>query len=163
MVEVVQVLSEELSLANLERATCILQQCEHFVKVLGVVFELSGKDQHVVKVHQGRLHLDTGEYDVLASLKSGWVVAQSEMHADKTKGTTKGYERRLGTVILGNMHLPVSPVGIEREVYRGITKAVDAVVHARNCVRIRDCGFFLLPVIDAESRSSIFLSSDDDR
>lgn len=74
------------------------------------------------------------------------------------KVTTVGYERRLFMVFLGNRHFPISLVGIERGVYGRLTKAVGAAVHARNVVRIRDGDFVQLSVIDAESRSAIFLS-----
>lgn len=41
MVEVVYALSEELSLAYLQRYTGVLQQCEHFINMLDVVLDLA--------------------------------------------------------------------------------------------------------------------------
>lgn len=41
VVEVVYALSEELSLAYLQRYTGVLQQCEHFINMLDVVLDLA--------------------------------------------------------------------------------------------------------------------------
>lgn len=56
--------------------------------------------------------------------KNVQVFTKSKRYADPTTGAMVGYEHSLVTVFLSDRHPPVSPVGIGRGVYGGITKTV---------------------------------------
>lgn len=58
--EVVETVSEELELAELQRYTGVLQQRQDFVDVLQVVFELALEDQHVVEIEEASLEANPG-------------------------------------------------------------------------------------------------------
>ena len=73
------------------------------------------------------------------------------------------HERRLVAVFVGDRHLPIAPISVERGIHRRVTQAVDAIVHARDRIRVQDGNLVELTIIDAKARSAVLFRSDDDR
>ena len=68
-------------------------------------------------------------------------------------------ERRLIPVLLRNRHLPVTPQCVKQREDIGGTQTVDAVIHAREGIRIRDLRSIQASEVHTETLSPILLGS----
>jgi len=157
MAEVLDLLLDEEALLQLQLDAGVLKQGQHRVKMLEMLFMIPREDDHVVKVHEAHLPPYAREDHVKSSLERRRGIAKTKRHPCVTVRADMTRERRLVAIFLGDGYLPVSPQRIEhREDFR-MAQAIDAVVHPRERVRVRDRRGVETAEVDAEPHRAVLL------
>jgi len=125
--------------------------------VFDVLLLRLGIDDYVVEVHQAALPLDAGQDDVQRPLECRGRVFQPEGHAFVVVGPLVADEGRLFAVAVGDEHMPVSGVAVQRRQDLGLAEAVDALVHAWKRVRVALAHGVQESVIDAKPQRTVLL------
>ena len=157
MTEVLDLLLEEEAFFQLQLDSCLLEQAQDVVQVVKVFLMVLREDDDIIKIDKTEAPTDSGQGDVNDALERGWGIPQTEGHAQIAMRAHVTREGGLVTVFLSQEDLPVSPQGVEQGEDAGGAQAVDAVVHAREWVGVRDREGIQAPEVDAEPVCTVLL------
>ena len=160
MAEVVDLSLEKLALPQLQGDAGLPQDGKNFVYMLYMLVHVLGEDDHVIQVYQARLPTQPRKQDIQAALKGSGRVPQTERHADVSVGAAMGDERRLILIWFVDVQLPVPAIRVQGGEDLRVAKAIDAVVHPRYWIGVRDGHGVQAAVVDTKTKGSVWLGGE---
>ena len=116
----------------------------------------------IIQVNETGTPFHAGKNHVDSPLESCRCVAKPERETTEPEDPLVGSERSFVPIFWAYRNLPISTIAVESSKYGGVSKGINAFVHPRKGVSVRNGNRVESPIVHAESQGTIRLGDQND-